>query len=287
MAPVEPRGFAPVPGGNLYYERAGTGPVLVLIHSGFLDSRMWDAQVESFGRTHTVVRYDVRGHGRSAGDRRGASDGEDLTELLSYLGVGPVFLLGNSDGARIAAEFAAGFPDRTRGLILVAGNPHDLDPTREEEERFMDTVDEREGALLERASPGHEEEAIDLILDLYAPQVSDAERERLRAITRDNYVAFMTALRQPEPEGRPPAYPVADTLRRAGIPILSLSGAYDEPALNLMMGRFAQQTPSSRHYEIPEGDRTLSVSARPAFEALVLEFLARVEGGAGWPPPAG
>lgn len=259
---------------------------MILIHSAFLDSRMWEPQMESFAHHHTVVRYDVRGHGQSTGDRAGVSDGEDLTLLLNHLDIRQAFLLGNSDGARIAAEFAAGFPDRTRGLVLVAGNPHDLDPTKEEEERFMDTYPDRAGALLEVAAPGRTEEALDLLLDLWAPQAPPPERERLRAIARDNYPALMRALRQPEPEGRPPAYPVADALRKGTIPVLSISGAHDDPSLNMMMGRFAQQVPTARHFELAEGDHTPSISARPEFETLVLEFLARVEGGGSWPPPA-
>jgi pimeloyl-ACP methyl ester carboxylesterase len=37
-------GFVQVEGGRLYYEAVGDGPPLVLIHAGFLDSRMWDSQ---------------------------------------------------------------------------------------------------------------------------------------------------------------------------------------------------------------------------------------------------
>lgn len=286
MPAVDPPGFAPVPGGRLYFERAGTGPALVLIHSAFLDSREWDPQMESFARTHTVVRYDVRGHGRSEGERAGVSDGEDLTALLNYLGLRQAFVLGNSNGARIAAEFAAGFPDRTRGLILVAGNPHDLDATPEEEARFMDSMDQ-EQRLLELMQGGRKHEAIELILDIWAPRVPDVERDRLRGITADNYDRFVQFMTSTEPPGRPPAYPVQSRLREGGIPMLSIAGAHDNPALNMMMSRFAQEVPSARFYRLAGGDHTPSLSARAEFETLVLEFLARVETGASWPPPSG
>ena len=277
-------GFAPVPGGRLYYERVGTGPALVLIHSAFLDSREWDPQMETFGRAHTVVRYDVRGHGKSEGALEGASDGEDLTALLNFLELRQAFLLGNSDGARIAAEFAAGFPDRTRGLILVAGNPHDIDPTPEEQARFLDSMDP-EKRLLELMQSGPKSEAIEQILDIWAPQVPAAERDRLRGITADNYDRFVGFMTSSEPPGRPPAYPVAARLREGSVPILSIAGAHDNPAMNMMMGRFAQETPSARFQELAEGDHTVSISARPEFDALVLGFLSRIEGGGSWPPP--
>ena len=59
-------GFAPVDGGQLYYEAVGEGPVLVLVHAGIADSRMWDDQIPAFSATHRVVRYNVRNFGRSS-----------------------------------------------------------------------------------------------------------------------------------------------------------------------------------------------------------------------------
>ncbi|MGI0052933.1 MAG: alpha/beta fold hydrolase, partial [Thermoplasmata archaeon] len=164
-------GPASVDGRGLYCERVGAGPALVLIHSAFLDSRMWDPQVEVFGRGRTIVRYDVRGRGRSTGERQGGSDAEDLEQLLDGLGITRAVILGNSDGARIACEFAARALPRVVGLVLVAGNPPDLDPTPEEENRFMDGFAATEGALLDLARSDRREEAIEKILDIWAPQV--------------------------------------------------------------------------------------------------------------------
>ena len=39
-------GFADVRGTQLYYEIAGSGPPLVLVHGGWVDSRMWDEQFD-------------------------------------------------------------------------------------------------------------------------------------------------------------------------------------------------------------------------------------------------
>ncbi|MGI0071353.1 MAG: alpha/beta fold hydrolase [Thermoplasmata archaeon] len=279
-------GSVPVPGGQLYFEQAGRGPALVLIHSAFLDRREWDPQFASYADRHTVVRYDVRGVGLSTGDRSSSSDGEDLAAVLNHLNLPAAFVLGNSDGARIACELAAGLPDRVRGLVLVAGNPHDLDPTPEEEARFLDTA-EVEQQLLALMQAGKKPEAVEQILDLWAPQVPPAERDRLRGITSENYEHFVAFMTRSEPPGRRPTYPVAAFLRAGRMPILSISGAHDNPALNMMMGRFAAQVPSAHHVELEEGDHTASLSATAAFDRAVLDFLERVEGGRAWPPPKG
>src|SRR4051812_24769022 len=58
-------GFAEVNGARLYYEAMGKGPAVVLIHGGLVDSRMWDAQIRPLSKRFRVVRYDIRGYGRS------------------------------------------------------------------------------------------------------------------------------------------------------------------------------------------------------------------------------
>jgi hypothetical protein len=64
--PVSTQGFVEVEGGRLYYERDGDGPAVVLMAGGFLDIRMYLAQVESLSRDCSLVRCDLRGFGRSS-----------------------------------------------------------------------------------------------------------------------------------------------------------------------------------------------------------------------------
>ena len=52
-------------GTRLYYETKGRGPSVVLIHGGLVDSRQWDDQMTPLSRRFRVVRYDLRGCGRS------------------------------------------------------------------------------------------------------------------------------------------------------------------------------------------------------------------------------
>jgi pimeloyl-ACP methyl ester carboxylesterase len=58
-------GFAEVDGTRLYYETLGEGHPLVLIHGGYMDRRMWDDQFYVFSQHYRVIRYDVRGFGKS------------------------------------------------------------------------------------------------------------------------------------------------------------------------------------------------------------------------------
>jgi len=86
--------YLQVRGGNLYYETAGEGPPLVLIHAGFLDCRMWDEQFQLFAKNSRAIRYDVRGYGRSSGPSEEYSDTEDLLALLKHLDTERANILG-------------------------------------------------------------------------------------------------------------------------------------------------------------------------------------------------
>ncbi len=50
--------------GKLYYETAGEGEAVVLIHASFLDSRMFDAQWTTMAEQFCVIRYDMQESGR-------------------------------------------------------------------------------------------------------------------------------------------------------------------------------------------------------------------------------
>ena len=94
-------GYAGVDGGRLYYETSGKGPALVLIHAGFLDSRMWDTQFQLFSENYRVIRYDVRGFGNSDVARTKFSDYKDLRGILDHLGAKTASLVGVSNGGEM------------------------------------------------------------------------------------------------------------------------------------------------------------------------------------------
>ena len=96
-------------------------PVLVL--SGSLGSalEMWDPQMPAMARHFRVVRYDLRGHGRSPvppGPYEIADLGADLIALLDRLGVARAHLCGLSLGGMLSLWTAAHHPERVERLVV-------------------------------------------------------------------------------------------------------------------------------------------------------------------------
>lgn len=107
-----------------YYEETGAGIPLVFVHGAFADSRIWEHQWQHFSSMARLVRYDLRGHGRT-----GASDlgrytmqtySDDLSALLSSLGIDSAVVCGLSWGGGIAQAFGVQWPERLKGLVLAS-----------------------------------------------------------------------------------------------------------------------------------------------------------------------
>lgn len=110
---------------ELYYQEAGTGEPLLLLHGNGEDSSYFKHQIEHFRSRYRVIAPDTRGHGRSP---RGVAPftiqqfSDDLCSFMTSHGIESAVILGFSDGANIAMKFAMQHADRVRALILNGGN---------------------------------------------------------------------------------------------------------------------------------------------------------------------
>src|SRR5262245_20445045 len=83
-----------VPGSTLFYEVAGTGDPVILLHGGNLDRRMWNAEFAALGRSYRVVRYDARGFGKSGPADTAFQAHEDLRALMDALAIDSASVIG-------------------------------------------------------------------------------------------------------------------------------------------------------------------------------------------------
>ena len=77
-------GFVKVNGAKLYYERAGAGPSLVMIHAGIADCRMWEHEFAALADSYQTLRFDMRGYGRSLPVARLANSTYRLTSKVCW-----------------------------------------------------------------------------------------------------------------------------------------------------------------------------------------------------------
>jgi pimeloyl-ACP methyl ester carboxylesterase len=111
---------------DIFYETAGDGPPLVLIHALPFDHNLWLYQIERFSARFRTLAMDLRGFGRSAKPRAAFSLADMGRDVLGVLadegGVSGAVVLGCSIGSKIALMLACDHPDIFKAAILVGGN---------------------------------------------------------------------------------------------------------------------------------------------------------------------
>ena len=121
-------GFVNIGNAQLYYEIAGQGVSFVMIHAGVADSRQWNNEFAFFARNYQVLRYDMRGYGKSEPVDGEFNHMEDLATVLNALGLHePIVIMGCSMGGGLAMDFALTHPSRVRALIMVGSGPSGLE----------------------------------------------------------------------------------------------------------------------------------------------------------------
>ena len=109
----------------LYYQEKGKQEPFILLHGNGEDGTYFRHQIEYFSRRYRVIALDTRGHGKSP---RGtapftiAQFSRDLYDFMTDLEIPAAVILGFSDGANIAMQFAIKHPDKVKALILNGGN---------------------------------------------------------------------------------------------------------------------------------------------------------------------
>lgn len=121
---------------DLYYQTAGDGPAIALLHGFGGNHLSWWQQFPTFAETYRCIAPDQRMFGLSAAetDRNAvAAFVDDLESLLDHLGVDRAVLVGHSMSGWPVASFATQFPDRVAALVLSATPGGLISPERHQE----------------------------------------------------------------------------------------------------------------------------------------------------------
>ncbi|MBK5289554.1 MAG: alpha/beta hydrolase [Acidimicrobiia bacterium] len=113
-----------VDGLRIAFERAGSGPALVLLHGAVCDSRVWREELDDFSSDYTVVAWEAPGCGSSEDPPESFRLGEYahcLAGLIEALHLSRPHLLGHSWGSGLALELCRQRPGVAASCSLVGG----------------------------------------------------------------------------------------------------------------------------------------------------------------------
>jgi pimeloyl-ACP methyl ester carboxylesterase len=261
------KGSAKVNGTSLYYEISGAGfPLVLLSGGGTLDRRAWDDQVEVFAKFYRVLRYDIRGIGRSARPSAPFSHSQDLYALLTHLGIKKAHILGLSFSGAIAIDFALEHPDMVDHLILAAaGTSSDAKSSGNLESlQALSGMAKKEG--LERTIQ------VILALAFFISQQNQAAREKIRRIYIENRDLFETGFPLVV-LWQPTAPPASERLAEIGARVLILEAENDHPAYKVITEKLKSGLKGAKKAVIPGAAHVINLDQPEAFNKAVLDFL--------------
>jgi pimeloyl-ACP methyl ester carboxylesterase len=243
-------------GVNLYYEVHGEGPVLLLSHGYSATSQMWTGQVEALSKRHTLVTWDMRGHGQSDYPEDQSAYSEeatvaDMAALLDAVGAEKAIVGGLSLGGYMSLAFYRAHPERVRALLIIDTGPgYRKDEARDGwNANALKTAQRYETEGLGRLAAG----SVEMRTSTHRNAEGLARAARGMLTQRDDRVI--------------------SSLPTIAVPSVVVVGANDTPFL-AASDYMAAKIPGAKKVVIPGAGHAANIDQPEAFNAAIVEFLA-------------
>jgi 3-oxoadipate enol-lactonase len=256
-------GYVNVDAGKLFYEVAGKGENIVLLHDGMVNCYIWDEQFQILADNYRVIRYDRRGYGKSTDPREKYSHIDDLNQVFLQLKVDKAIIFGMSSGGGLAINFALTYPEKVKGLVLVGSVVSGFGYTSHMDTRggnfnrseFSDPVKLRQYFVLNDP------------YEIYSGNIKAKEKvmSLLPYFGRDNTVPT-----------KPPEKIAVKCLSEIKVPTLILVGEYDIPDVHAHAGAINAGIQNSKREIIPNSGHLIPVEQPGLFNESVLNFLGKL-----------
>jgi pimeloyl-ACP methyl ester carboxylesterase len=270
MAPQIRSGFVNVDNARIYYETAGKGIPLVMIHAGVADSRQWNNEFTEFAQSYQVIRYDMRGYGKSEPVDGEFSHMSDLVSLLDALEIHePLVIMGCSMGGGLAMDFALAHPSRVKALIMVDAGPSGLKLDVPAPSKFADAEKAFDAGDLDLVAEIETQIWFDG-MDRTPEQVNQAMRKLLFEMNRIALSHEVKQLGKRLPNTQTPAF---DRLGDLDIPVLIIIGAQDTPYILAAADFMVEKIPSARKVVIADAAHLPNMDHPREFQRIVKDFL--------------
>jgi pimeloyl-ACP methyl ester carboxylesterase len=257
-------GYININGSRIFYEQAGSGQPLILIHGNMLDRRMWDFNFLALALRFRVIRYDQRGFGRSGhADGQFSAADRDLLALLDQLNLPNAALCGSSMGGVVATHFAFLHPQRTTALILVNTDLSGFAVTGDIADAILETRHALENGDTNRAVEIWLNHPMLLPTQRY-PQAYQLLQDIVTDYSWHNWLAGKAYLITP---------PVLNRMKEIQTNTLIIIGQNDLPRFLAIADMLHRKIPHSQRITIPDSAHLTAMEQPDPFNQSLINFL--------------
>ena len=252
---------------RLAVDRAGSGPLVLLMHGIGGNRSNWTVQVEALRDSFHAVAWDARGYGDSE-DYEGPLDfGEfarDAIRVLDRFEAEKAHLVGLSMGGRIAQDLHARFPERVATLVLC-DTMSDFRGSMTPEKR-AEFIRLRQAPLKAGKEPRDIADA--LVDSLVGPHATESARRQLwdsiAALHKDSYLKTIEASL---------SFDRSAEIDRISVPTLLLYGSHDRLTPPDIGRALHRRIPGSEFAVIDDAGHLSNIERPGTFNAALLAFL--------------
>jgi 3-oxoadipate enol-lactonase len=258
--------YVEVEGVRLFYRLDGIAraPVVVLVNSLGLSLEMWDPQIPHLATRFRLLRYDCRGHGRSAvpsGPYTLDQLGRDLLGLLDELDIASAAICGLSLGGMVALWMAANH--RARLTRVVLANTGARIGTETSWKERIQAIQQGGMAAVQGTVVGR---FLSAAYRQRHPEVAEWVASMLLATPPAGYIAACQALALAD---------LHEALPPTRIPCLVIGGTEDQATPPEKAEELQALIPGSELALLPGAPHLSNVEQADTFTALLAAFLSR------------
>ena len=233
-------------GVKLYFEDAGSGQPVVLVHGSWTDHYSWDQVTPSLAERFRVVSYDRRGHSQSERPSSQGSVHEDVADLAALIedgGHAPAHVIGNSFGASIALRLAVARPELFQSLCVHEPPLFGLLAADPATAPMLAATAEAIGSVLESLGAGEMENGARQFVEVILGP--GAWEEILNPVDRETFINNAPTFLD---EAQDPQSLILDLATLAGFsrPALVTVGSASPPSFSPVVTRVAEAIPDAR-----------------------------------------
>lgn len=268
---------------KLYYEEVGSGTPILFVHEFASDHRGWEPQMRAFGKRYRCIAYSARGYTPS--DVPVDPDAysykhvmRDAVAVLDHLKLASAHFIGLSMGGYTSLQVALNYPGRVRSLVLAgtgSGSERWYTGDFHKHSRALGDQFERAGAPAVAKGYGLGPSRVPFLLK--DPRGFDEFTARLAGHDATGSAHTSRGFQG----GRPSLYDFENEIGKLATPALIVVGDEDERCIEPSLFLKAA-IPSSGLVMMPKTGHVVNLEEPDLFNAVVGDFLARVEAGR-WP----
>lgn len=262
-------GIIQVNGAKLYYEIAGQGATIVLVHSGIADSRMWDALFQDLSKNYQVLRYDLRGFGKSPVAPQPFTHAADLHALLEKLNIPRAVFVGSSKGGTIILDYALEYPEQIQALVIACSAPSGF--------QFEGEAPPQWDALVSAFNMHDFDKTAELEVQIWVDgpyRTPDQINPQLRELVRDmDSIALRNEATGVLQEEAAPV-PAVERLSSIEVPTLIIYGALDDPNISRAAEYMAETISTAKKIEFAKAAHFPNLEFPDQFNRCLREFIS-------------